>query len=483
MSEEYRCLHNDDCKNLATCDEIDGRNTSCDIHKLDENTYTKTIDFIKKAKEKHGNKYGYWKVVYTRAKDKADIFCKKCDKYFPQTPDSHRKSGCNSRICIIDKVKQTFLKNYGVECCLQNIDILKKSKQTLIDRYGVKHPMQSQVIKEKIKQTCIEKYGVDNSMKLSEVREKAKQTMNERYGIENPMQSQVIKEKIKQTCIERYGVDNSMKSSMVREKAKQTMNERYGVENPMQSQVIKEKIKQTMNERYGVEYTMMSPELKDKIKQTMNERYGVDYSMQSLEVREKSKQTSIDKYGTISPMQNPEIFEKSQKNAKKFKEYKTPSGAIWTVQGYEPYALDNLLQNYTEDLIKTERRDVPRIEYKVADKKKYYFPDIYIPHENRIIEVKSNWTYNLHLLINKHKKEATIKEGYNYEIWIYDKNKQRISNLIDTIRAICITYEILYDENETIEQLKEKLLDYHNNVAPLTNEEQDYIGYFKNNKK
>jgi very-short-patch-repair endonuclease len=106
MSEEYRCLHNDDCKNLATCDEIDGRNTSCDSHKLDENTYNKTIDFINKAKEKHGDKYGYWRVKYIRAIYKVNIYCKSCEKYIEQLPNNHIKGhGC--KYCATELVKIT----------------------------------------------------------------------------------------------------------------------------------------------------------------------------------------------------------------------------------------------------------------------------------------------------------------------------------------------------------------------------------------
>lgn len=71
-----------------------------------------------------------------------------------------------------------------------------------------------------------------------------------------------------------------------------------------------------------------------------------------------------------------------------------PSGIIRKVQGYEPFALDDLIKKYNEEQIKTDRKNIPRIPYKLEGKQKYYFPDIYIPDENFIIEVKSNYTYN-----------------------------------------------------------------------------------------
>ncbi len=105
-----------------------------------------------------------------------------------------------------------------------------------------------------------------------------------------------------------------------------------------------------------------------------------------------------------------------------------PSGEIRKVQGYEPFALDVLLkQGYTEDQIKTERKDVGRIEYEVDGKKKYYFPDISIPHEKKIIEVKSTWTYKCKTDNIQAKAEATRKQGYAYELWIFDAKGNRVS--------------------------------------------------------
>jgi hypothetical protein len=52
------------------------------------------------------------------------------------------------------------------------------------------------------------------------------------------------------------------------------------------------------------------------------------------------------------------------------------------------------------------------------NKEKYYFPDIYIPHINKIIEVKSTWTYKCDTDVIKLKKNAT--ELLGYEIWIYN---------------------------------------------------------------
>jgi hypothetical protein len=60
----------------------------------------------------------------------------------------------------------------------------------------------------------------------------------------------------------------------------------------------------------------------------------------------------------------------------------------------------------------------------------YYFPDIFIPVENKIIEVKSTWTFNKKNQIVIAKCKACILSGFNIEVWIYDHkgNKQIIKD-------------------------------------------------------
>ena len=55
------------------------------------------------------------------------------------------------------------------------------------------------------------------------------------------------------------------------------------------------------------------------------------------------------------------------------------------------------------------------------DKWHYYHPDIVIPKENRIIEVKSTWTYNGKPEFeskNKAKEKACSEAGWKFEFWI-----------------------------------------------------------------
>jgi hypothetical protein len=257
-------------------------------------------------------------------------------------------------------------------------------------------------------------------------RAKTTETNLLRYGCAFVTQSEKVKEKTKKTCLEKYGVENPAQNTNVRDKMKETMLHTYGVEHALQVTGFKDKFKETLNERYGVSVPYHSKTIRDRGAEKCKQIYGVENPFQNEQVKEKIIQTNLAKYGVEHPSQNNEIMLKAQANAKKYKKYTMPSGEIRNVQGYEPYALTELLKVYSEEQIKTDRKDIPRIKYLSGEKERYYFPDMYIPDDKKIIEVKSVWTYkckNDNIIL---KKEATEKLGYLYEMWIFDGNGKRV---------------------------------------------------------
>jgi hypothetical protein len=255
---------------------------------------------------------------------------------------------------------------------------------------------------------------------------KLKQTNLAKYGVENPLKNAEIKQKATDTIISKYGTTNVMLCEEVKEKIKITNNEKYGCDYATQSPEVREKTEKTSLEKYGVKCNLMLEANKDQVKKTNLEKYGTEYSLQNEGVKQKGRMTCIEKYGVEYPNQNKEQFEKTQKSSKKYKNYTFPSGAIRRVQGYEPFALSELIKIFTEEQIKTDRADIPTITYNKDGKSKYYFPDIFIPHEKKIIEVKSTWTYKSKLDSIQEKAAATKAAGYNYEIWEYDAKANKI---------------------------------------------------------
>ena len=260
--------------------------------------------------------------------------------------------------------------------------------------------------KVKIIETNLQKFGVDNPMKNSEIKEKHKNTMVEKYGVEHNSQLQEIKQQKTEKSFEKYGVEYVLQSKQVREQIKQTNLKKYGFENPHQNNEIKEKHYQTNLKKYGVKHNLQLKEFREKVIKTNLERYGVPHHSQNAEVAETMLKCAYNK-----------------------KQYKLPSGKILDYQGYENFALDRLLrvEKIPEDNIITNRKDVPVIWYTdINNKKRRHYVDIFIPSQNRCIEVKSTWTNQTKNNVLEKQKGAKDL-GYIYEIWIYDRE----GNIVD----------------------------------------------------
>ena len=261
---------------------------------------------------------------------------------------------------------------------------------------------------------------------------KQKATMMEKYGVNHSSQSEEIKNKIKQSFLEKYGVDNPSKLEEIKDKQRKTNLERYGVEYIVHNKESKEKMEQTNLEKYGYKCCLKNKEIKEKVIKTNLEKYGVENVGQNNDIQEKMKDTMIQKYGVQYPLQNSKISEKSVINCYKSKLFIFPSGREIICQGYEPFALEELLKNNIEenDII-TGSKNVPTIWYndKYARKHRHYV-DIFIPSQNKCIEVKSLWTLK-QIKSNIFEKQQSAKEiGYLYEIWVYNGKGGRVDTFV-----------------------------------------------------
>ena len=233
--------------------------------------------------------------------------------------------------------------------------------------------------------------------------------------------------KIKNNCLKKYGVEHFFMSKDIIEKKKKTCLDNYGCENPNQCKEIMEKRKKTCLEKYGFENPNQSKEVMEKRKETCLEKYGVEHCLQSKSVIEKRKATCLEKYGVEHALQNVDIVNKMSKNSYLTKSYILPSGKQINYQGYEHFALNEIINNIDENDIVTGCKNVPKIRYNDENEKlHYHFVDIFIKSENKCIEVKSTWTFKK----NKDKvllKQKAAKEfGYEYEIWIYNSKGEKI---------------------------------------------------------
>ena len=144
-------------------------------------------------------------------------------------------------------------------------------------------------------------------------------------------------------------------------------------------------------------------------------------------IKDKISATCIERYGVEHPMQVSEIAEQNSKNAFSKKYYTLPSGKILQIQGYENFALDELITLYKEDDIINGMSNVPEIWYDDEEGKQHrHYVDLFISSKQLCIEVKSTWTAekkkdNIFL-----KQKAGKSLGYKYEIWIYDGKGNKV---------------------------------------------------------
>ena len=203
----------------------------------------------------------------------------------------------------------------------------------------------------------------------------------------------------RKTNMENLGVSYPLLHPDMIQKSKDTNMQKLGVENPMQSNVVREKAMVTLFNNYGVTHPLQSEIIKKRMEETYIKNHG------------------------CHPMQNPEIAIKNLKSALCPKIFTFPSGNQVQYQGYEGSVLKLLVnEGVSEDDIVVSRLDVPEIWwFDTMGKIHRYYVDILIK-PNKMIEVKSDYTFSKEYFANMRKQRACIYMGYTHEIWIMAPN-------------------------------------------------------------
>lgn len=261
----------------------------------------------------------------------------------------------------------------------------------------------------------LQKYGVTNVSHREDIKSKIKQSYVKKYGVEHPMKSEIIRDKFKATCLEKFGVENPSTLPEIQEKINDTNMKNLGVTRPMKNSEVVEKVRTSNNLKYGSDYIFGSEHFKD----VMLETYGTDNAMKLEKFKKVAKNTSNKRWGVDYPMHAACIFEKCRTASYKLKTYTWKTGEISKVQGHEPIVLKELEDDgYTFSEVKTESKDMPKIMYHYEGSEYRYFPDIYIPKENLLIEVKSQYTLDAQLEKNNAKFTAAKQMGFNFRLEI-----------------------------------------------------------------
>jgi hypothetical protein len=295
----------------------------------------------------------------------------------------------------------------------------QKFRKTNLDRYGVEVPIQSDAVKEKRSITNTKKFGGASPMASASVRAKRAATNLALYGNAGAMSPDILKRR-EQTVQDRYGVTNVAQAPLVKERIKETMQATYGVSHHMQRADYRERM------------SAVADEVAPRRKATMKERYGVEFAMQGAHGREAYATTCRARFGAAHARKNGAFFRKIRKGMFGFKPYTLPSGRILHLQGYEGLVLSELLRHYKEEDF--EFTNIPTVEYVDAQgRERTYHPDIFIPGENLIIEVKSEWTLMENYDLNRRKQLACLAAGYRYQFHIKDSRDLKMTRIVDEL--------------------------------------------------
>ena len=267
----------------------------------------------------------------------------------------------------------------------------------------------------------------NRSEKLNERKNKSRISNNlKKYGVDYPQKLAEIKKKVKETNIERYGEDFVKKRTVT---LRENFKKKYGndITNCSQLDSVKEKKIKVCQEKYGVDNPFKSNEIKEKIRKRNIEKHGELPGFGSKKFKEKV----LEKYGVENIAQHLPTFEKRLKSSYKLKEYLLPSGNKVLVQGFENKVLDYL---FITEKIKEEDILINNIEieamigeifYFYKNKKRRYYPDLFIKSKKLVIEVKSSFTETLKRDQLQLKADVVRSLGYNYLIYI-PNNKEMI---------------------------------------------------------
>lgn len=252
------------------------------------------------------------------------------------------------------------------------------------------------------------------------------------------------------TNVKIYGYKNAAESKVVKQKIKGTMEKNWAGGHNMRDVMCVQKAKKTNMRNHGGVHNFNLPHIREDAISAYYELTGYQYPLQNPEVREKSVQSHLERTGVAYPMQNPVSFSKKQQTSFSSKPYIFLSGKVVMVQGYEHFAIDELLDcNVSEcniicNLAEEDSIDeeVPVINYEYPrGKSRRYYPDIFVLNpdgQNKLIEVKSTYTLGEEGSKLREQNIAKFKaasqvgrdQGYVFELWVYDNDGKKLETVV-----------------------------------------------------
>lgn len=225
--------------------------------------------------------------------------------------------------------------------------------------------------------------------------------------------SSITQDRFKATCLERFGFEHNSQNPEEWKRKAENYFAKTGYYHVWSNPEVRTKLEDTYEKRTGFRTPFLNPETREKANQTNFLNTGYREPFSNPLTREKAQLTLFENTGYRFAAQNPKYFQIS-----KYKFTHLPSGKQIYYQGHELVAITALLLVYNEEQIVLGKIQIPTIWYEECGKSRCYFPDIFLPIKNLIIEVKSRYTYEQELEKNQLKRQACLDQGYDFEFWI-----------------------------------------------------------------
>jgi hypothetical protein len=123
------------------------------------------------------------------------IFCKKC----------------GNKNCFY-----CFNRGYSYYCSLKcahnSKEVMNKKKQTFMKNYGVDNPNKCRKVREKVEQTSLQRCGYKCNFSSPDPKLNGRAGCKKRFGVENPFAAKEVKEQMKLKSLEKRGVENYAQS-------------------------------------------------------------------------------------------------------------------------------------------------------------------------------------------------------------------------------------------------------------------------------
>ena len=185
-----------------------------------------------------------------------------------------------------------------------------------------------------------------------------------------------------------------------------------------------------------------APRANALIKKKYDETFANNYAKNcrsAIVAKSKRRQTCLERYGVDHVFKVQAVQEAAQKNAAKsmhsYRPFTSKKGNTYRIRGYEDRAIDILEETMEPGEFVADDFLTPRIVYRLNMTDRNYYPDIFIPKENRIIEVKS-WYW----LKKQPEKNLSIMEhasarGFKFEFWVFSGNRLTVINNMNELKG------------------------------------------------